>query len=87
MGNSTEDDDSYTKPLGRWSVFYYGVGHMLNDITASCWFTYLLIFLTDIGLSSRYILDNHQHFQFNIYFDLHWCSFLFRNLMFAYSLC
>lgn len=53
MGNSSEDDDSYTKPLGRWSVFYYGVGHMLNDITASCWFTYLLIFLTDIGLSPR----------------------------------
>lgn len=58
MGNNSDDDDSFTKPLGRWSVFYYGVGHMLNDITASCWFTYLLIFLTDIGLSPRYILDN-----------------------------
>ncbi|PON52394.1 Major facilitator superfamily domain containing protein [Trema orientale] len=53
MGNSSEDDDSFTRPLGRWSVFYYGVGHMLNDITASCWFTYLLVFLTDIGLSPR----------------------------------
>ncbi|EXB75447.1 hypothetical protein L484_002669 [Morus notabilis] len=53
MGNNSDDDDSFTKPLGRWSVFYYGVGHMLNDITASCWFTYLLIFLTDIGLSPR----------------------------------
>ncbi|KAL5549501.1 hypothetical protein UlMin_004732 [Ulmus minor] len=53
MGNSSEDDDSFTKPLGRLSVFYYGIGHMLNDITASCWFTYLLIFLTDIGLSPR----------------------------------
>ncbi|XP_021911730.1 major facilitator superfamily domain-containing protein 12-like isoform X1 [Carica papaya] len=46
-------EDSYTQPLGRWPVFYYGVGHMLNDITASCWFTYLLLFLTDIGLSPR----------------------------------
>ncbi|KAH0887405.1 hypothetical protein HID58_063501 [Brassica napus] len=47
------EDVSFTKPLGRLSVFYYGVGHMLNDITASCWFTYLLLFLTQIGLSPR----------------------------------
>ncbi|XP_048323207.1 uncharacterized protein LOC107434079 isoform X2 [Ziziphus jujuba] len=53
MVNDAEDDNSVTKPLGRLSVFYYGVGHMLNDITASCWFTYLLLFLTDIGLSPR----------------------------------
>ncbi|KAF9665461.1 hypothetical protein SADUNF_Sadunf16G0125200 [Salix dunnii] len=26
---------------------------MLNDITAACWFTYLLLFLTEIGLSPR----------------------------------
>nr|XP_043623034.1 major facilitator superfamily domain-containing protein 12-like [Erigeron canadensis] len=39
--------------VGRWSVLFYGVGHMLNDITAACWFTYLLVFITDIGLSPR----------------------------------
>ncbi|KAK0575366.1 hypothetical protein LWI29_037934 [Acer saccharum] len=49
-----EDDyNSYIKPLGRRSVIYYGMGHMLNDITAACWFTYLLVFLSDIGLSPR----------------------------------
>ncbi|XP_015584626.1 major facilitator superfamily domain-containing protein 12 isoform X2 [Ricinus communis] len=53
MGDDIEDDNSYPKPVGRWPVFYYGVGHMLNDITAACWFTYLLLFLTDIGLSPR----------------------------------
>ncbi|GMY22228.1 isoform 4 of major facilitator superfamily domain-containing protein 12 [Fagus crenata] len=53
MGNSIEDDDFFTKPLGRRSVIYYGMGHMLNDITAACWFTYLLLFLSDIGLSPR----------------------------------
>ncbi|KAL5760592.1 hypothetical protein ACOSP7_019106 [Xanthoceras sorbifolium] len=54
IANSMEDDDdSFTKPLGRRSVIYYGTGHMLNDITAACWFTYLLLFLTDIGLSPR----------------------------------
>ncbi|KAG7948229.1 hypothetical protein I3843_13G000600 [Carya illinoinensis] len=53
MSNVIEDDDSFTKPLGRQSVLYYGVGHMLNDITAACWFTYLLLFLTEIGLSPR----------------------------------
>ncbi|XP_035541075.1 major facilitator superfamily domain-containing protein 12-like isoform X2 [Juglans regia] len=53
MSNVIEDDDSFTKPLGRRTVLYYGVGHMLNDITAACWFTYLLLFLTEIGLSPR----------------------------------
>lgn len=42
-----------TEPLGRSSILSYGVGHMLNDITSACWFTYLLLFLTDIGLSPR----------------------------------
>ncbi|CAI9103258.1 OLC1v1001709C1 [Oldenlandia corymbosa var. corymbosa] len=45
------DDHSRDEPLNRLSVFYYGIGHMLNDITSACWFTYLLIFLSDIGLS------------------------------------
>ncbi|CAK7331718.1 unnamed protein product [Dovyalis caffra] len=53
MVNDVEDDDSCPKPVGRRSVFYYGVGHMLNDITSACWFTYLLLFLTEIGLSPR----------------------------------
>ncbi|KAG5000347.1 hypothetical protein JHK87_021419 [Glycine soja] len=53
MGTIVEADNTYTKILGRWPVFYYGMGHMLNDITAACWFTYLLLFLTDIGLSPR----------------------------------
>ncbi|KAK8961726.1 hypothetical protein KSP40_PGU015043 [Platanthera guangdongensis] len=42
-----------TEPLGRIAVLGYGAGHMLNDITSSCWFTYLLLFLTDLGLSPR----------------------------------
>jgi len=56
MGTVIEDDDTFTKALGRGPVFYYGMGHMLNDITSACWFTYLLLFLTDIGFSPRCIL-------------------------------
>ncbi|KAK1260001.1 hypothetical protein QJS04_geneDACA010138 [Acorus gramineus] len=51
--NGNDNDGSIAEPLGRRSVFFYGVGHMLNDITSACWFTYLLLFLTDIGLSPR----------------------------------
>jgi hypothetical protein len=73
MGNDTEDDDSFSKPVGRRSVIYYGVGHMLNDITSACWFTYLLLFLTDIGLSPRYISYQlvsglYDHYKVLIYF-------------------
>uniref|UniRef100_A0A5B6Z5Y8 Putative major facilitator superfamily domain-containing protein 12 n=1 Tax=Davidia involucrata TaxID=16924 RepID=A0A5B6Z5Y8_DAVIN len=53
MVNDMGDQESCTKPLGRRSIYFYGVGHMLNDITSACWFTYLLVFLTDIGLSPR----------------------------------
>lgn len=42
-----------TSLMKRDSVLSYGVGHMLNDLTAACWFTYLLIFLTDIGLTPK----------------------------------
>ncbi|RLN17072.1 major facilitator superfamily domain-containing protein 12-like [Panicum miliaceum] len=41
------------QPLGRWPILSYGVGHMLNDITSACWFTYLLLFLQQIGLAPR----------------------------------
>lgn len=26
----------------------YGMGHFLNDMTATCWFNYLLFFLTEV---------------------------------------
>ncbi|WVZ66474.1 hypothetical protein U9M48_015685 [Paspalum notatum var. saurae] len=45
--NEAQSDE----PLGRVSILSYGSGHMLNDITSSCWFTYLLVFLLDVGLS------------------------------------
>jgi len=27
----------------------YGVGHVLNDLCASMWFSYLLVFLHEVG--------------------------------------
>jgi len=59
MADEASDDVLYEaslfEPIRRCSVLSYGVGHMLNDITSACWFTYLLLFLTDIGLSPRYL--------------------------------
>lgn len=54
MVNAPDDEEAHNgEPLGRLVVLYYGAGHMLNDITSACWFTYLLLFLTQIGLSPR----------------------------------
>eukprot|EP00262_Sarcandra_glabra_P014041 TRINITY_DN4014_c0_g1_i1.p1 TRINITY_DN4014_c0_g1~~TRINITY_DN4014_c0_g1_i1.p1 ORF type:complete len:460 (+),score=57.93 TRINITY_DN4014_c0_g1_i1:144-1523(+) len=53
VGDESLDEALCPKRLGRRSILYYGVGHMLNDITSACWFTYLLLFLTDIGLTPR----------------------------------
>ncbi|KAG0545538.1 hypothetical protein BDA96_02G369800 [Sorghum bicolor] len=49
--SESSDDAQLDEPLGRVAILSYGSGHMLNDITSSCWFTYLLVFLTDLGLS------------------------------------
>ncbi|KMZ62392.1 Major facilitator superfamily protein [Zostera marina] len=54
MGSEcSEEEIEIYDPLDRCTVLSYGVGHMLNDMTSSCWFTYLLLFLTEIGLSPR----------------------------------
>ncbi len=34
-----------TDQLSRVKKFSFGVGHILNDLTASMWFSYLLIYL------------------------------------------
>lgn len=40
-------------PVSKKHVFLYGFGHVLNDLCSAAWFTYLLLFLTHIGLSPR----------------------------------
>lgn len=39
----TQNDPSWI------TVGSYGVGHFLNDMTAACWFNYLLVFLTEVA--------------------------------------
>ena len=36
------------KNLSKWTIFGYGLGHVCNDICASMWFTYLLLFLQKV---------------------------------------
>ena len=38
------------KNLSKWTIFGYGLGHVCNDICASMWFTYLLLFLQKVIL-------------------------------------
>ena len=38
--------------LSKAEIGAYSVGHVLNDLCAACWFTYLLVFLQSaVGLS------------------------------------
>ncbi|KAK4738360.1 hypothetical protein R3W88_002057 [Solanum pinnatisectum] len=53
IGSNVENEEE--KPLGRWSVLAYGVGHVLNDITSTYWNTYLLLYLTSIGMPSKQV--------------------------------
>ncbi|XP_043279350.1 major facilitator superfamily domain-containing protein 12-like [Venturia canescens] len=44
-GNSVENDyTEIVRLLTRKQKFAYGVGHVLNDICASMWFTYLIVY-------------------------------------------
>lgn len=78
MVNMRDNESLYEaemdEPLGRVPILSYGSGHMLNDITSSCWFTYLLVFLTDVGLSPGYVLSGLHLFL--SYSNLWVCSVL-----------
>eukprot|EP01046_Picozoa_sp_COSAG06_P060277 COSAG06_NODE_12763_length_1333_cov_1.035656_1_plen_55_part_10 len=38
--------------MSRRTALSYGVGHVFNDLSAACWYTYLLVYLTKVaGLS------------------------------------
>uniref|UniRef100_A0A7S3D9W1 Major facilitator superfamily domain-containing protein 12-like n=1 Tax=Palpitomonas bilix TaxID=652834 RepID=A0A7S3D9W1_9EUKA len=42
-------------PLTNFRIFAYGVGHAANDLFASCWFSYLLVYLIKVrGLDTTY---------------------------------
>ena len=41
---------SHVAPLPSYVKWSYGVGHVLNDLVASCWFSYLLVFLRTVLL-------------------------------------
>ncbi|KAJ6309773.1 hypothetical protein OIU76_014666 [Salix suchowensis] len=67
MVNDVEDDDSCPKPVGRSSVFYYGVGHMLNDITAA-WNAAIIMLAGQIadGFATVFageLIDRFGHFK------------------------
>ena len=35
--------------LTKTNEWAYGMGHFLNDLTAACWFNFLLVYLTDFN--------------------------------------
>ena len=37
------------EPLTETCVWAYAVGHVLNDASAACWFSYLLVYLVRLG--------------------------------------
>ena len=56
--------------LTKTNEWAYGMGHFLNDLTAACWFNFLLVYLTDFNIDSR--LTFHSDFcpYFGIKFPL-----------------
>jgi Na+/melibiose symporter-like transporter len=48
-----EDYQTSTFKLGLSQRLSYSVGHVLNDLCASLWFTYLLLFLRQVAMLSN----------------------------------
>lgn len=46
---SIQKKEHQLRVLSNWSRLSYGVGHVLNDLTASMWFSYLLLYLHEVG--------------------------------------
>ena len=46
--NSNEKIKIKGDDLKAINIYGYSIGHVLNDLTASCWFSFLLYYLTDI---------------------------------------
>lgn len=44
--------DHHLRVLSNCQRLSYGVGHVLNDLTASMWFSYMLVFLHQVGITS-----------------------------------
>ena len=40
--------DFFSDRIIKTTIFRYSVGHILNDLCSACWFTYLIIFLTEV---------------------------------------
>ncbi|KAK3759213.1 hypothetical protein RRG08_054934 [Elysia crispata] len=51
-------DDHSARALTNFQRFSYGVGHVLNDLTASMWFSYLLIFLQKVDRFENVLAGN-----------------------------
>ena len=43
-------DGLLDEPLPESVTWAYALGHVLNDASAACWFSYLLIYLEKVGI-------------------------------------
>jgi hypothetical protein len=43
-------------------LYAFSVGHVLNDMTAACWFSYLLIYLTQVSEGWRWSQRACMHY-------------------------
>jgi hypothetical protein len=49
----TPERPSGEAELTRTQRYAYGVGHMFNDLSATCWFSYLLVYLHSVAQLSN----------------------------------
>jgi hypothetical protein len=47
--------------LSRRQRYAYGVGHMFNDLSATCWFSYLLVYLQSVANLSNATAGARAH--------------------------
>lgn len=43
-----DDDSTNFEKLPKRHLYSYSIGHVFNDLCASCWFTYLLVMLRSV---------------------------------------
>lgn len=79
-----DDQETSQEKLPYYVRFSYGVGHVLNDLCASMWFTYLLVYFHMVIKFNNAMAGKFFFFFFmfhTFFIDLHNTPTLFLDLI------
>ena len=82
-GSTVHIVSNMSSSLSKLTILGYGLGHVCNDICASMWFTYLLLFFQKVLIINSRVRSDHS--LSNLTWIIMFCNF--SSLSFLYAQC